>query len=322
MTSARTRSTPALKTYSHLAVRRRVPSEYDIATSGLLHHVPRGGFEVKASMDGWYARHQRGSKLAGVDWEEFADPRRTTYTSYVALQRDAEAYADGIAQTIDDTDYDATLDTGWVAVLERVLPVSRFAMHGFQMLAAYVGQMAPASRIVIAAAFQAADEVRRIHRVANRMGQLRRVRPSFGDSSRETWEGDPSWQPMREAVERALVAFDWGEALVGLNVCLKPALDSLLLGLAETGRERGDALLGALIASFVPDARWHRAWTRALIETAGAGHLSTLAGWARAWLPRGHAAIRTLGVVLGDAAVDRIEARFARDVTAFGLKAA
>ena len=69
----------------------------------------------------------------------------------------------------------------WVDTLERLLPPLRYLYHGLQMLAAYVGQMAPSGRITIAAALQAADEMRRVQRIAYRMAMLRRLRPGFGD---------------------------------------------------------------------------------------------------------------------------------------------
>jgi toluene monooxygenase system protein E len=310
-----------LRTYSHLAAARRVPTEYELVTSRLLHYVARGGFEVNASMAAWYDRHQRGSRLAGVDWEAFADPRGTTYTTYVALQRAAEAHVDGVLRTIDETGYDHSLDPGWLDVLERVLAPARFPMHGFQMLAAYVGQMAPASRLVVAASFQAADEVRRIQRVAYRTAQLRRIRPHFGETSRGTWENDPMWQPLREAIERALVAFDWGEALVALNVCLKPAFDALVLEeLVACARARGDALLAVIATSFAADARWHQDWTRALVAMAGDPHRAALSAWAGVWLPRARAAIAPFADVLGEQAIARAEARLTHAVARLGLE--
>ena len=47
------------------------------------------------------------------------------------------------------------------------------------MLAAYIGKMAPSSRITIAASFQAADEMRRVQRLAYRMRQLQVTHPEF-----------------------------------------------------------------------------------------------------------------------------------------------
>src|SRR6185295_9514509 len=77
--AVKTRAT--LKTYSHLASERRMPSEYEIATSRLLWYVPRGGFEVNVPLAAWYQRWQRESPFTGADWERFRDPRETTYTA-------------------------------------------------------------------------------------------------------------------------------------------------------------------------------------------------------------------------------------------------
>lgn len=77
---------PGQKTYAHLAGQRRVPSEYELASSNLLYYT-RGGFELKVPVSSFYERHQQASPLRCADWELFRDPRETTYTKYTALQR-------------------------------------------------------------------------------------------------------------------------------------------------------------------------------------------------------------------------------------------
>ena len=39
--------------------------------------------------------------------------------------------------------------------------------------------------------------------------------------TRQRWEEDGAWQPLREAVENMLIAYDWGEAFVALNLAVK-----------------------------------------------------------------------------------------------------
>jgi toluene monooxygenase system protein E len=166
------------------------------------------------------------------------------------------------------------------------------------MLAAYLGQMAPGGRITIVAALQAADEMRRVHRLAYRMAMLRRVRPGFGDGSRQLWERDPVWQPLRKLVETLLVTWDWGEAFAALNLGVKPVLDKFFLGdVAERARARGDYLLGEIFFSLGEDGTWHRAWAQALAGLAAAsdpGNSDRLAGWAQAWSGRATEAIAPL----------------------------
>src|SRR4029077_12071576 len=152
---------------------------------------------------------------------------------------------------------------------------------------AYVGQMAPSGRITIVAALQAADEMRRVHRLAYGMAMLRRLRPGFGETGKQLWERDPAWQPLRRLVEQLLVTGDWGEAFAAVNLGAKPVLDRFLLAdVAETARTRGDYLLGEIFFSLGEDGAWHRVWAQALVElavSADAGNRDRLAGWAPAW---------------------------------------
>jgi toluene monooxygenase system protein E len=170
------------------------------------------------------------------------------------------------------------------------------------MAAAYAAHMAPSGRIVIAAAFQAADELRRVQRLAYRMGQLRRRRPGFGDASLAAWEEGAPWQPLRELLERLLVVRDWGESLVALDLVVKPVLDRLWLdAIGDCAVRRGDPLLARLLGSLGEDARWHRAWARELARIAIEDDPSSreaIAEWTAAWLPRTESAARELAPLL------------------------
>ena len=81
------------------------------------------------------------------------------------MQPTREAFVNGLLDSISD-DYDRGLSPQWMAVLDRVLAPFDIPGHGLQMVAAYIGNMAPSSRITIAATFQAADEMRRVQRLA------------------------------------------------------------------------------------------------------------------------------------------------------------
>jgi len=268
LSNGRRPSGARLKTYSHLERDRRLPNEYEIVTSHLLYY-PSRGFEVKTPLDPWYEKHQRGSPLTANDWERFSDPRETTYAKYTALALKGETYLDGVLEAIQTTGYDRALSVEWRGTLDRVLGPLRYPLHGFQMIAAYVGQMAPSGRITVAALFQAADEVRRIQRLAYRMALLQEAEPTFGRESKEIWLRDPAWQPLREAVERCLVTYDWGESLIALNLCIKPLIDELFMTyLPKEAEEHDDHLLGQLFSTLDEDCRWHRAWTVALLRVA------------------------------------------------------
>jgi toluene monooxygenase system protein E len=292
------RPTP-LKTYSHLAGQKRVPSEYEVVTSQLLYYTKRG-FEVTVPVTSWYERYQRGCPLTCSDWEKFSDPRETTYTKYVALQSQQEAHLGGVLRSFATAENDPELAARWASTFSAAMAPLRFALHGFQMVAAYVGSMAPAGRIAIAALFQSSDELRRVDRIAYRLGQLRL--DGWRDDTRQRWHEHPAWQPLRRAVEQALVTYDWAEALTALNLCLKPMVEAVILGdLARRARRDQDFLLGEMLSSFEEDGRWHRAWSRALFEVALADrpeNRAVLQGWVNRWHPEARQAAEGLAEIV------------------------
>ena len=291
---------PPRKTYAHLQVRGRMPNEYEIVSTDLAYHVRRG-LEVAAPLAAWYERYQRGSPLVCSDWERFRDPRETTYPRYTSLARCRELFVDGLLEFVQETGYDERLDETWVRTLARVFAPLRFPVHGLQMIAAYVGQMAPSGRITMTALFQAADEMRRVQRVAYRVRQLQRSRPGLFMDGKALWERDPIWQPLREAVERLLVTYDWGEAFVALDRVLKPMLDDLFMRrFGDLAQRRGDYVMGELCFSLAEDCRWHEEWSRALVALAvedAPANRDVISRWVHKWHPLAARAVRAFDPV-------------------------
>jgi toluene monooxygenase system protein E len=304
-------STPQ-KTYWHLLGKQRIPSEYEIVSSRLLYYTGRG-FEVKVPAAEWYQRYQRDSAWQCSDWERFDDPRETTYAAYTARRAKQETYVDGLLESIERSAHDRTLTTEWRVALERLFAPLLYPLHGLQMIASYVGQMAPSGRITIAALFQSADEVRRIQRIGYRLTQLQETWPELARNHKELWLHDAAWQPLREAVEHLLVTYDWGESFVGLNLCLKPALDELVTHhLANAARTQGDHPLAQMLGSLREDVLWQREWTHALVETVCAdtpASRGAVQDWASHWSA---VALRAVGALAAE--LDALDARAERGV--------
>jgi len=294
---------PTRKTYWHLGATRRLPSDYDIATSRLLYYVDRGGFAVDLPTSAFYDRHQRGSLLRSDRWDDLTDPRGTTYTKYIDLACEREAYVGRLLASIEASDYDRGLAEDWTETLAVTLSPFRFLGHGLQMAAAYLGQMAPSGRIAVAALFQCGDEIRRIQRIAYRLAQLARRRPEIAAEGRALWQADARWQPLRWAVERLLVTYDWGEAFVALNACLKPMVDDLFLrDLAARAERVHDHLDAQILGSLFEDAEWQRSWTAellALAEMSAPENSAIIARWTRSWRPLVEAALQAASELVG-----------------------
>jgi hypothetical protein len=265
-----------------------VPQHYDIVTSQLLYHRQLG-FEVATPGAAWLQRHGLQSRLRG-SFQAFRDPRATTYARYVELQAERESFVEQLLQAAEENGYDRTLSPDWLGVLEAVLPVLRYPCHALHMLAAYVAHLAPEGRLVVAGAFQAADELRRVQHLAHRMRQLQELRADFGESAREQWQQHPAWQPLRRLMEQLLVTYDFGEAWVALQLVVKPALDELfMVQFAKLARQRGDRLWAELAYSLEQDCRWQRGWSEALARVALAEHAENAAPmseWIASWAQR------------------------------------
>jgi len=261
------------KTFWHLLPQRRMPTEYEIVTSKLLLNTGEGftgrRFELDVPLTKWYEQYQQSSPLTCSSWEKFRDPRETTYTKYTELQMEKEIFVDCILEEIEVSGYDRGLPARWMDTLAMVVAPFRYPGHALMMLAAYVAQMAPGGRIVVAATFQAGDEARRVERLAYRVRQIQMALPGFAADSKSLWEQDPRWQPLRRFIERLLVTYDWGEAFVGLNLVLKPIIDEFLLRhISDLALGHDDHLLGQIFYSLNEDCQWHRRWSQALIQTA------------------------------------------------------
>lgn len=252
-----------LKTYAHLAHRRRMPSEYELLSSQLLYQKG-SAFEVDVPLASFHAEHRREALRICGDWERFDDPRATTYTRYVELQAKQAAYVSGLFEAIEARDRAQRPSDAWLARL-RYLAALRYPLHGLQMITSHLAHLAPSGKVAIALAFQAADEMRRVQSLAYRMAQLRLLDPTFGDDGRALWQSDPALQPLRELVERMLVRYDFVQGTIALSLVVKPLFDGLVhTDLPNTAEQAGDPLLAELLRAHASDARWHLDVGRAL----------------------------------------------------------
>jgi toluene monooxygenase system protein E len=310
-----------LKTYSHLASGHKLPNEYEIATSQLLYYVGRG-FAVETPLSAFYRTYQGASPFTCASWETFRDPRETTYARYTRLMSERDAFVRRLFDSIEEQEIDAQLSPALVDFHDELLAPLRHPAHGLQMVTAYIGQMAPSGRIVAACAFQAGDELRRIQHLAYRLALVRRRFPTVGSASRARWQDAPVWQPLRRVIEQLLVTWDWGEAFAALCLCVKPVFDRLVhIELAERVRALGDYLTNELLSALDEEARWHRAWARALVETAilqRTANRDILRAWVLDWSGRALAAVEP---ILGSVGVglDKTRTLIEEDLAALDL---
>jgi len=300
-----------LKTWSHLAGRRRRPSEYEVVSTNLHYTTdnPDAPFELDPNfpMAAWFKQNRNASPLKHPDWNAFRDPDEMVYRTYNILQDGQETYVNGLFDQFSARGHDAMLEKTWAGTLGRLYTPARYLFHTLQMSSAYLVQIAPSSTISNCAAYQAADSLRWLTHTAYRTKELSKTFGDIGlgEAERGYWERDPAWQGFRELVEKALVAWDWAESFAAFNLVVRPAVEEAVLrGLGRIGRHNGgDTLLGLLTDAQLMDAQRHHRWTAALVRMAleQEGNREVLTGLVSKWEPLADKAINAYFAGLGDA---------------------
>ncbi|HMW52038.1 MAG TPA: aromatic/alkene monooxygenase hydroxylase subunit beta [Rhodocyclaceae bacterium] len=297
------------KTWSHLAVRRRKPSEYEIVSANLHYNDrdPNAPYELDPGMfmNEWYKKHTFGTALKHADWNAFRDPDEVVYRTYNMMQDGQETYVFGLFDQFNEREHDKALDPRWAGTLARLYTPARYLFHTLQMASAYVGQVSPASTITNCHYFQMADSLRWLSHTAYRTTELARAfaDKGFGRDERHYWEEDAVWQGFRELMEKALTVWDWGEAIVVLNLVVMPAVEETVLRrLGEAARHNGDTLLGLLTDAQLIDVARHRRWAAAFVAMAleTPGNRELIAGWIAQWEPLADRAIDAYCAALPD----------------------
>jgi toluene monooxygenase system protein E len=308
------------KTWSAFGQLGRKPNDYEIVTHGMNHTVGATPLEMGPDVHGnrWLLKHRDGIALKAARLDAFRDPDRMTYRKYTQAMDEQETYIDGLLQHYGEVQQsDRDLSPAALDLLAAVMTPARYLGHGLQMVSAYVQQLAHSSYLANCAAFQTADQLRRVQRVAYRTRQLADAHPDrgFGTAERKRWEGDADWQPTREAIERLLLAYDWDQAFVGLNLVVKPLLDELFLkAFAELAREHGDEVDALIAENLYLDSQRSRRWTvdacKALVE-ADAANVVVLRERFAQWQPYGEQIIASASRLLARHALATKEAAIA-----------
>jgi propane monooxygenase small subunit len=114
-----------------------------------------------------------------------------------------------------------------------------------------------------------------------------------GKVHRDTWKNDPSWQGVRENVERLTALEDWAEAVFATNVVFEPLVGVLFRSdlIMQIAARNGDyitpTLVGAGENDYNRDLRYSRALFSMLVndEQRGDTNRAHLQGWLDKWVP-------------------------------------
>jgi len=273
---------------------KRKPNQYEVLTHGMNYTLrPNVAAPLESNptspMNMWLKTYRDQSPLHIDDWDTFRDPDRLIYTKYVNMQNTAENEVTGIIEKFNKINHDQQINNDLLNLIAKSFTPQRYLVHGYQLLASYLAHTAPSSYITNVAAFSAGDTLRRNSLVALRTKMLQDAHPSigFGLNEKEIWEKNENWQPIRLLIEHSLIAYDWGESLVSVNLMTRTCLDGILLQQLGLVCEReNDKLTWLIISNIYNDSVRLTKWTKALIKHSidkNSKNINVIQNWVNNW---------------------------------------
>ena len=283
------RSAHKLKTYSYFANQDWFPTEYEITTSQSIYY-PDMSLSIKNGIQEWYSKYQQQSVFTCSNWNEFCDPSQYTYFKYISEKIEKTYLLQGLFEMCRTTRYYGDLSADWIKKLHLLYAPQIYPAHAMQMISSYIGQMAPSARIVITSGFQSANEISRIQTITENMEIVSAGQKNITEDAKQLWEDHYIYQPLRKLMEEALIIYDWGQAFVALNLCIKPILDEFFLHqFSLQALVNGDHLTSNVAFYKFQESEWQADWSTDLAQIVlkqNPGSSSEIKSWVDNWSNR------------------------------------
>ncbi|MST31770.1 toluene hydroxylase [Acidimicrobiaceae bacterium USS-CC1] len=257
-----------------------------------------------AFADGRAGYPQEWTALRSGNWHAFRDPNEEwERTIYVHNARVVHQ----ISQSIETARLNKAFrrwDPSWVRQVEGHVGAWAHAEHGLGMHV-----FVPAQRDAPTNMHNNAISVNAMHKL--RFAQdlilynltLSEEFDGFdGQRHQRVWMEDPSWQGVREAVERITTIRDWAEAVFVVNFVFEPLVGALFRSrfIMQVAAPHGDfttpTVVGAGEVDYARDLRYSRDIFALLVNDAehATHNHSVMQGWLEQWTPSSVQAARRL----------------------------
>ena len=296
------------------------PDKY--LTQGWILGWPNGDLGYDAS---WTA-------IKSSDWHEFRDPNEEWEKTYYVNNSNSVRQ---ITQSIENAKSENVFqywNKDWLPMLAKHVSAWSHVDHGLGM---YV--FMPAQRAAMSNMLNNAIAVNCMHKLRTAQDimlynlELSEIFPEdeFDPTiHQETWMNDPSWQGVRENVERIINAKDWAETTFAANIILEPLVGELFRSqfAMRFAPLHGDSLTGSVIGVSERefnerDLRYTKEMFRVMgeDEVHGEENRQLMQEWLAKWTPYSVAAAQGLAPIWSEPEVkavsfedsyERVKARF------------
>jgi propane monooxygenase small subunit len=256
-------------------------------------HLTQGWIYGFADGPGGYPHEW--TALKSSNWHTFLDPNeeweQTIYRNNSNVVRQIELNL----QNAKDAGAYAHWSNSWTKFVAENVGAWMHAEHGLGMHVFVSAQRsAPTNMINNAIAVNSVHKLRFAQDLALYNLDLSDSLEAFdGKVHRDTWKNNPSWQGVRENVERLTAIEDWAEAVFAANVIFEPLVGVLFRSdlMMQIAARNGDYITPTLVGAGEHDYNRDLRYTRALFslladdEKHGADNRTVMQGWLDAWAP-------------------------------------
>jgi propane monooxygenase small subunit len=254
--------------------------------------------------DGTSGYPQEWTALKSSNWHAFLDPNeeweQTIYRNNANVVRQ-------ISQNLANAKAARAFDgwnRGWTTVVERHVSAWAHAEHGIGMHVYLPAQRdAPTNMINNAISVASAHKLRfGQDLILYNLDLSEQIDGFDGEAHKDAWVNEPTWQGVRENVERLTAIRDWAEAFFAATVVFEPLVGELFRSefVMQVAAPQGDfvtpTLMGAGESDTARDARVSRTLFGMLStdEAHSAENRATMQQWLDTWTPVSVAAARAL----------------------------
>lgn len=247
------------------------------------------------------------TKIKSSDWHRFRDPNEEwEKTIYINNSNSVRQIQQNIENAKSENVFE-NWDKGWLDIVARHVSTWSHADHGLGM---YV--FMPAQRAAMSNMHNNAIAVNCMHKLRTaqdillynlELSEIFSEEEFDGTAHQDAWMEDPSWQGVRENVERIMNATDWAETTFASNIVFEPLVGELFRSqfVMRFAPPHGDFLTPTLIG--VSEREFNErdlAYTRDMMkdmledEEYGEENRQLMQEWLEEWVPYSMTAARGL----------------------------
>lgn len=244
--------------------------------------------------------------IKSSDWHEFRDPNEEWEKTYYINNANSVRQVQQNIENAKSENVFQNWDKSWLDILARHVSTWSHVDHGLGM---YV--FMPAQRAAMSNMLNNAIAVNCMHKLRTAQDillynmEIAEALPGEFEESvhQEVWMNDPSWQGVRENVERIMNAKDWAETTFAANIVFEPLVGELFRSqfVMRFAPLHGDfvtpSVIGVSEREFNErDLRYTKEMMRVMIndEVHGDHNRRLMQEWLERWMPYSVAAAKGL----------------------------